>query len=133
MHGNSVSIETDRASVQQVLSDWDQAFNDSDREQLLGLVTDDFELIPPDDNPVQGACARRLLEDFLQFDMCLDMSVLELTVSDEWAFSRFAYTMVFIPKCGGEANRLTGNGLRLLRKDSGGLWKIAKVSWTEEQ
>jgi ketosteroid isomerase-like protein len=128
-----MSVEADTASVEQLLSDWDQAFNANSREQIFSLVTDDFELLPPDQTPVQGERARELLEAFLEFDLSLEMSVVQLVVSGDWAFSRYEYTMTLTPKTNGETSVLAGNGLQLMRRGPGGVWKFAKVMWSEER
>ena len=123
-------MDSDVEAVKGLISAWTQAVNTNDAERILDLVAADLEMIPPGEPPVTGPQAHQLLRSFFeQHTLGLSSSTLELVVTGDWAFRRYAYELTLNPKAGGDPITLKGQGIHMFRRQNDGSWKFAKDIW----
>ena len=122
--------ETDMQAAQRVINGWVETVNSNDRVRLMSLVADDLEMIPPGELPAKGADAHRLLGGFFDtFTLALETPTLEVVVSGDWAFRRYAYKLTLTPKAGGDVVTHQGQGVHMLHRERNGSWRVAKDIW----
>ena len=125
-----MTTETDVQAVRGLIDGWVEAVNSNDREQIMSLVAEDLEMIPPGEQPVKGAEAHQLLRGFFDsFTLRLKSPTLELILSGDWAFRRYAYQLTLTSKDGGDSVTHEGQGIHMFRRQSDGSWKFAKDIW----
>jgi uncharacterized protein (TIGR02246 family) len=61
------------------------------------------------------------------------IEVVEVSISDDWAFARGTYRTVATPQKGGQQSEAKGNWLDILRRQQDGSWKIARSTWTNKE
>ena len=124
-------MENDEADVNKLIQAWINAVNSGDSEGIMGLVSADFEMIPPDEDPVQGADAHAFLRSFFEYDLSVKQETLELIVSGNIAVRRYKFDLSMSPKNGGDAQHLHGHGIYVLRCEPTGDWKFIKDMYNE--
>lgn len=125
------TTEADVDAVRNVVDDLIAAANTNDAEGVLELLCDDLEAIPPGEQPVTGARAHQLFRGFFEeFIVRLEPSTIEIVVSGDWAFRRYAYELTLTPKAGGDAIIERGHGIHMFRRQDDGSWCLAKDIWT---
>ncbi len=116
----------DTEKVEHQITAWNAAVNGGNADGIIALVSDDFEMIPPGEDPVSGAAAKQFLRGFFDFDLSLDGKTLELEITGDLAVRRYSYRLSLVAKGGGETQVLKGQGIHLLRRGPDGLWKFCK-------
>jgi ketosteroid isomerase-like protein len=124
-------MPNDKADIEDQLTAWANAVNSGDSEGILRLVSDDFEMIPPDEDPVQGADAHAFLQGFFESDLAVKQVTSELIISGDIAVRRYSFELSMRPKGGGESEVLHGQGIHLLRRETDGSWKFIKDMYNE--
>ena len=102
---------------------------------LLSLRTEDFVAMPPDQPVVRGTEAVR---GFLQgmFDQIAwegTFTSEDVVVAGDWAYDRGIFTGTATPNGDGEPMPLDGKYLWILKRQTGGSWRFAVVSWSSNQ
>lgn len=121
----------DVTAVERCIAAWQDAANTGDADSIGKLVADDFEMIPPDEDPVAGSDAHQFLRGFFDYDLTLEQDTLDLAVSGDLALRRYRFNLSMAPKDGGEAQILRGQGIHVLRREPHGEWKFIKDMYNE--
>ena len=126
-----MTTNDDVTALRSVINEWVDAGNANDPNRTCRLVTDQFEMIPPGEPPAAGSQGHVFLRGFFErFIPRLNSTTIELVVSGDWAFRRYAYELTLTPEAGGEAVAEKGHGIHLLQRQGDGSWKFAKDIWT---
>lgn len=123
---------SDRDAVEQQWRRVLEAFEHGDAEAFMALSTEDVVLMPPGEETLSTRDAvRALMEDFFgAFVVELERTTLdEIVVAGDWAFVRDTYVSNLTPKSGGETGQARGKNVWILRRTSGGSWKVARNIW----
>ena len=108
---------------------WTEAVKAKDVERLMSLLADDIVMMHPNRPAIIGLAANRadLTAAFEKFQV--DQSVLsdEIVVAGEWAFDRSRATTTLTPVAGGAPVTARSKAITMLRRQTDGSWKIARV------
>ena len=128
------STEADVEAIKSVASQEVSAGSAGDLESFFSLLSDDIEIIPPNQPSVRGEQARQWLRDFLdQFTMQLEpYSNEEVVVAGNLAFHRFSFEWTVSPKGEGEPITERGAGIHIMERQQDGSWKITKDIWNSD-
>jgi uncharacterized protein (TIGR02246 family) len=114
-----------------VLDEIVAADNAGDLEAVVRIYSDDALLLPPEGEPIAGREAihahyARIFEtDVLE----VPLSSEETVVSGDLAFNRGRTSVRATPRAGGDARETSDKYLMILRRNSDGKWKIARLIW----
>lgn len=119
----------DIEAIRQLAADWRSGWLAGDADLLLSLYTDEPVLMPQDQPVVVGKDAIRPLYEAVlkEFDFKSEASVKEVVVSGDVGYFWSAYTLTATPKAGGEPINVTGKSIYIVKRGSGGAWKIARL------
>lgn len=116
-------------AIRQLASDWRAGWLAGDADLLLSLYTDDPVVMPQDQPVVVGKDAIRPIYEalFKEFDFKGEGAVKEVVASGDLGYFWSAYSLTAIPKTGGEPVNVTGKSIFIVKRGSGGAWKIARL------
>jgi uncharacterized protein (TIGR02246 family) len=116
-------------AIRQLAADWRSGWLAGDLELLLSLYADEPVLMPQDRPVVMGKNAIRPLYDNVlrEFDFQGETTVREVVVSGDLGYFWTAYTLTATPRAGGEPTKVTGKSIFLVKRDSAGAWRIARL------
>lgn len=119
----------DIEAIRQLAADWRAGWLAGDVDLLLSLYAADPVVMPQDQPVVVGKDAIRPLYEalFKEFDFKSEGTVKEVGVSGDLGYFWSAYTLTATPKAGGEPINVTGKSILILKRGSGGAWKIARL------
>ena len=119
----------DIEAIKQLAETWSHGWLAGDADLLLSLYADEPVVMPQDQPPVIGKGAIRPLYEAVlkEFDFQSDGTVKEVAVSGDLGYFWSAYTLTATPKAGGEAMKVTGKSLFIVRRNPEGAWKIARL------
>ena len=111
------------------------AINANDLDALMAAVTDDIVLIAPNAPAMAGkdVVGGWVAGYFDAVETAWEKTSLELVVSGDWAFERYAYTATDTPHGGGAAYTDSGNGINIYRKGDDGVWRVARDAWATDR
>ena len=106
---------------------------EQDFETLMSLWTEDGVLILPNHEPVKGIEALRKMmanqreesKNYSITEYVHDFN--EVRIVGDWAFEWGTYRGTMVPKESGEPVTETGKLMRILKKQPGGVWKVARA------
>ena len=107
-----------------------------DVSAMLDVWTDDAVLLPPRHAPIIGKAAlRRYFQEkkdqYANYDMlAYDEQWDEVMVIGEYAYQWGTVSYRMKPPTGGEFGA-TVNALRILKRDEGDYWRVARAMWNE--
>ena len=112
-----------------------KAHNDGDSDRLAELFTEDAVLIPADDATCEG---KQEIADYLQGVLeetpsSLEFDVKETRVLGEWAFERIDVTVVEPDPVTREEWEVWARYLWVLKRESAGKWKIARLIYNIDE
>ena len=119
----------DRDAIRQLTEDWISAVSAKDIASLTGMVTEDVVFLPPGFPPIRGrqavdAMYRSFFPQFSRVEQTV--SVEEVEVAGDWAFSWGSESLVLDPMGGGPPIQLQGKGMSVMRRQPDGSWKFAR-------
>lgn len=119
----------DIKAIRQLAADWRSGWLTGDVDLLLSLYTDDPVLMPQDQPAVVGKAAIRPLYEAVlkEYDFQSEGTLKEVVVSGDMGYFWSAYTLTATPKAGGEAIQDTGKTVSIVKRESGGPWRIARL------
>ena len=119
----------DIEAIKQLAETWRSGWLAADADLLLSLYAAEPVLMPQDQPVVAGKGAIRPLYEAVlkEFDFRSEGSVKEVVVSGDMGYFWSAYTLTATPKAGGEPMKVTGKSLFIVKRESGGAWKIARL------
>jgi len=113
------------------IDDWCKAEGARDLAAKMRLLTTDAVLLPPGGQSVVGHPAIRAWHEAAWKGNTYQCSgtVDELQVLGEWGFARGTFSGVLTPTSGGAPARDSGKFINVVRRQSDGTWKLARVIW----
>jgi ketosteroid isomerase-like protein len=118
----------DEAAISEFNRQYLNAINDGDIATLASLTTEGHMMISSGAAPLAG---KRALVDamarlFQTTDFDESWAPEETVVSGDLAYQRGTFVVVAKPKSGGAESRVTGNFLRIYRKQDDGRWLMVR-------
>lgn len=119
----------DIEAIKQLAEKWRSGWLSGDADTLLSLYADEPVLMPQDQPVVIGKDAIRPLYEAVlkEVDFQSEWNIEEVVVSGDLGYFRSAYTLTATPKAGGEPMHVTGKSIYIVKRNSGGAWKIARL------
>lgn len=119
----------DIEAIKQLAEDWRSGWLAGDADLLLSLYADEPVLMPQDLPVVVGKDAIRPLYEAVlkEYDFESEWTLKEIVVSGDMGYFWSAYTLSATPKAGGEPMNVTGKSIFIMKRGSGGVWKIARL------
>jgi uncharacterized protein (TIGR02246 family) len=104
------------------------AINTGDIDALAALTTEDHMMIASGGPPTMGkqALVDAMTGAFARFDFDESWAPEETVVSGDLAYQRGTFIVNTTPKAGGEPTRMTGNFLRIYRRQPDGAWFMVR-------
>lgn len=126
--GGDSNLKSIRIITEQVVT----AMNGSDTQSFFAVVSDDAVFFPPNEPPKSGNELRNWLSAFLSqytvhFDRYVDEEIVQ---ADDLVFNHYSYVWTVTPKAGGESMIGQGHGIRILKLQADGSWKISHEMWS---
>jgi len=122
------SHQEDITAIKEIFNQYTFACNTGDLDLWISLWTDNGIQMPPDTPARIGKeqIREKMKPLFDQFIIRIPITIREVRVAGDLAFSRGTYTLSTTPKAGGETIKLSGKYLTILEKQVDGSWKIAR-------
>lgn len=108
------------------------AMNEGDIQSFFAVISDDAVFFPPNEPPKSGNELRNWMNNFLNqhnvhFDSYVDE---EIVLAGDLAINHYSYEWTVTPKAGGESMIGQGHGIRVLKLQADGSWKIGREIWS---
>jgi uncharacterized protein (TIGR02246 family) len=125
---------THEQAIRSVVESEMAAANAGDLEGWLAHFADDVSFLPANESILLGKEAVRAWGEFLfsQFDLHEDVSVEEVVVSGDLAYTRTTFAMTMTPKAGGESFTDVGKMLSIFGRQQDGSWKWSRACWNSD-
>ena len=119
----------DRQAIRQLTEDWLAAVRAKDIDRLTAMVAEDAVFLPAALPPVRGkqavaALYRQFFPQFRRVEQTV--SIEEIEIAGDWAFSWGFETFVVQPHDGGPEIRRQGKAISILRRQPDGSWLFAR-------
>ena len=110
------------------------AINANDVERVAAVLTDDVVYQAPHEPEIAGkdAVTAWVKAYFDAYSTKWEKTTLELVVTGQWAFERYAYKATDTPKAGGPAIEDKGKGINIYHLDYDSAWRLARDSWSSD-
>jgi uncharacterized protein (TIGR02246 family) len=130
--GVALAGSDDRA-IDQVRIDFNAAFNARDIKAFARLIDQDAIWMPPGELAIAGRdkVLARYGTYFKSVLPTFELKTGPIQQSDQWAFLSGTFTREEAGKAGGQAKKVSGHYLFILKKQTDGSWKIARDIWNE--
>lgn len=125
----------DVESIRSLLAEYNQICAVGDAAAYAALFTEDAVSMPPNAPPLVGRSAvEKWAENlFNQMSVRVTSEDAEMVFAGEWAFLRGTYSATFSPKAEGAPIEDTGTWLVIMKSESGGPWKYARMMWNSDR
>ncbi|MEX0282002.1 MAG: nuclear transport factor 2 family protein [Arenibacterium sp.] len=110
------------------------AINANDALAVLATVTEDVVFIPPNTPVVIGKAEVEpwVRGYFDKVETSWEKTSLEFVAAGDWAFERYRYKSIELPRDGGAAQVETGNGINIYRLGADNIWRVARDVWVTD-
>ena len=121
-----------RSNFEKTTKAFDQALRTNDADRLFTYVADDVSMMPPNEAPVKGKAAmqawyRSFLASFRT--TALNLTDVEITVSDDWATTAGQYEWTLQPTAGGDPVVDKGHYMQIWKRGPDGSWRFFREIW----
>lgn len=129
------SQSEDIDAIKQLARDWQAGWLAGDASALLSLYADDAVLMPQGLPALAGKEAIRSLYQavFEEFRVTGGGRLLEVVVAGDWGYFLSTYELTAKPLAGGEPIEDEGKSVFIVRRQSDGDWKIARLIATSDR
>lgn len=116
-------------AIRLLAADWRSGWLAGDADSLLSLYGDEPVLMPQDQPAVFGKDAiRSLYQSVLkEYDFKSEGTLMEVEASGDLGYFWSTYTLTATPKVGGEPIKSAGKSVFIVKREPGGVWKIARL------
>ena len=119
-------------AIQSITKHVVEAMNRGDVDAFFAVVSEDAVFFPPNEPAKRGNELRQFMTEFLDqytvhFDRYVDE---EIEVAGELAINHYSYRWTVGAKTGGEPQTAEGHGIRILKQQADGAWKITHEMWS---
>jgi uncharacterized protein (TIGR02246 family) len=119
-----------RAAVDILRKAWRTAATASDLDLYMSFFTSDAVLVPAGRLPIIGLSAiRDFVEAFFNSYRITSEQIVtdEVVIAGDWAFERGPYNATYTARSGHEPIRDIGYAMYVMRRQSDGSWKYARI------
>jgi uncharacterized protein (TIGR02246 family) len=120
-----VDVAADEKAIRELVETWMTASKAGDLETVLSLMTDDVVFLVPGAKPFGKEAFAAASQGMKDMRIEGRSEIQELKVLGDWAYLRNFIDISFTPPGGSVVHR-SGHTLTILRKESGGRWRIAR-------
>jgi ketosteroid isomerase-like protein len=133
--GTASSTAADEAAIADFNRRYVGAINDGDIATLSSLTTDGHIMLAPSRPPIVGKAANDEANGraFQMFKFDEHWSPIETVISGDLAYQRGTFTVAATPKAGGETRNLSGNFLRIYRRQPDGSWRMVRDMFNSDK
>jgi uncharacterized protein (TIGR02246 family) len=113
------------------IDDWCKAESTRDLEAKMALFSADAVLMPPGGQTVVGRQAIRAWHETSWKGnkyQCTG-TVTEVQVLGDWGYSRGTFSGTLMPASGAAPTRDSGKFFNVVRRQTDGTWKLARIMW----
>jgi len=120
---------SDIRAIKQLAADWRSGWLAGDADALVALYTDDPVLMPQGQPPIVGRAAIRSLYQAVLKEVVIKARgrLREVEASGDWGYFWSTYTLTATPRAGGAPIKSAGKSVFIVKRASGGAWKIARL------
>ena len=129
------SNEADIEAIRGVQNEYVRAMNSGDVDAWLETIGDDAVNLPPNHPQVTGKEAIRsyiVTSYFERFNMQLSISVQEVQILGDFAFTNGSFSLSLTPKDGGEVIEEKGKFIDIFKRQPGGSWKYYRIIFNSD-
>ena len=125
----------DTGAIRSVLEEYNRICAAGDASAYAALFTEDAVSMPPNAPPAVGRPAVKSWAEnlFAQMTVQVSSEATEIVFTGEWAFLRGPYSATFSPKAEGAPIDDTGTWLVIMKSQSDGAWKYARMMWNSDR
>ena len=125
----------DLAAITEFNQRYLQAINDGDIAALSALTTEEHIMLAPNRPPLIGKEANDNANrrGFEQFNIDETWTPVETEIAGDWAWQRGTFQVIATPKVGGVSRNVTGNFLRIYRRQADGSWRMIRDMFNSDQ
>jgi ketosteroid isomerase-like protein len=129
------SHASDEAAIASFNARYLKAINDGDFATLSSLTTEDHIMLAPNRPALIGKRANDEANRHVSetFNIVETWAPLETVISGDVAYQRGTFTVAATPKAGGNTNRISGNFLRIYRRQPDGTWNMTVDMFNSDQ
>ena len=129
------SRAADEVSIAEFNRQYLNAINEGDSVALSRLTTDDHIMSMPGRPPIVGKAANDAVNAraFEQFRFTERWQPVETVVDGDLAYQRGTFTVDAAPKAGGQSRHMSGNFLRIYKRQPDGSWMMTHDMFNSEQ
>ena len=129
-----MAVAPDIDLIRKLYEEWPRAAQAGDIERYLSFLTEDVQLMPPNESemrgkPAYGAYLEAAFEQ-ASFQITLD-SPESIEICGNWAFAKYHVSVSGTPKGGGESFQMDRKHLDILQKQPDGSWKVHIHIWND--
>jgi uncharacterized protein (TIGR02246 family) len=120
--------------IRKLYEEWPRAAETGDIERYLSFLTEDVQLMPPNESEMRGkqAYGSYLTAAFGQASFQITLDAPErIEICDNWAFAKYHVSVSGAPKGGGESFQMDRKCLDILQKQPDGSWKVHIHMWND--
>jgi len=119
----------DIKAIEKLAADWRSGWLAGDVEALLSLYADEPVLMPQGQPAVIGKDAIRPLYQAVLKEVAIksEGKLMEVEASGDWGYFWSTYRLTATPKAAGKTVESEGKSLFIVKRQSGGAWKIARL------
>ena len=123
------SRNDDIRAIKQLAADWRSGWLAGDAEALLSLYAEEPVLMPQGQPAIFGKDAIRSLYQAVLKEVVIKSrgTLMEVEASGDWGYFWSTYTLTATPKAGGKAISSRGKSVFIVKRESRGAWKIARL------
>ena len=123
------SRRDDIRAIKQLAADWRSGWLAGDAESLLSLYAEDPVLMPQGPPAIVGKDAIRSIYQAVLKEVVIKNrgALMEVEASGDWGYFWSTYTLAATPKAGGKPVRSKGKSVFIVKRETGGAWKIARL------
>lgn len=123
MNATHAIANNDEQAIREMVNNWLEASKKHDVPTLLSLLDDDVLFITPGNEPFGKEAFAAGNEEMNEVRMEAKIDIKEIKVIGEWAWMRSFLNVSFQP-AEGDATKLSGHILTILRKNADAKWVI---------
>jgi uncharacterized protein (TIGR02246 family) len=130
----AVDVEADVEAIRALFAHNASVINSGDLDGWIAQFTEDAIFMPPNSVILRGREAGREFARpwYEQLDIEFEISVDEIEVHGDWAFTRWSYVGRYTPKAGGDTTQEHGKEIWILRRQPDGTWKCSHIIYNTD-
>ncbi len=121
--------EDDIRAIRQLAADWRAGWLAGDADALLALYAEEPVLMPQGQPAIVGKDAIRSIYQTVlkEVEIKSKGALMEVEASGDWGYFWSSYTLTATPKAGGKPIKGGGKSVFIVKRESRGAWKIARL------